>query len=241
MSSNNRKVVAIHQPNFFPWLGFFDKIARSDVFVLLDNVQFPKKGGAWTNRVQILMNGQPSWLTVPVDRSFHGTKLINEMIINNKTDWRNKTIKSLQQNYIKSSYFKEIMPLMESLINYSTENLAEYNIKAIRTLIEVMGLSTGHFVLASMLNVAGNSNELLISITGKVGGDTYMCGGGAGGYQEEEKFIAAGLNLLNQNFKHPQYKQIGSKDFTPGLSIVDALFNVGSEAVARMLRGRTEL
>ena len=178
------KIVAIHQPNFLPWLGFFDKIVRSDVFVLLDNVQFPKKGGTWTNRVQILMNGQPNWLTVPVDRSFHGTKLINEMLINNNTEWREKMLKSIHQNYIKAPYFKEIMPLVDFLINNFTENLAEYNIKAIHTLTEQMGLSTDHFILASNLDTEGSSNELLISITKEVGGNTYMCGGGAGGYQD---------------------------------------------------------
>jgi len=234
------KIVAIHQPNFLPWLGFFNKIVRSDVFVLLDNVQFPKKGGFWANRVQILMNGQPNWMTVPVDRSFHGTKLINEMLINNKTDWRDKMIKSIRQNYIKAPYFKEIMPVVESLINESTANIAEYNIKAIYTLTEQMGFSTDHFILASNLDTEGSSNELLISITKEVGGNIYMCGGGAGGYQDAEKFASAGLRLNYQNFRHPLYLQMGKGEFVPGLSVIDALFNVGSEAVGSMLRCRAE-
>jgi len=234
------KIVAIHQPNFLPWLGFFDKIAHADVFVLLDNVQFPKKGGIWTNRVQILMNGKPHWLTVPVDRSFHGTKPINEILINNKTNWREKMIKSLQQNYIKTSYFKEVMPIVESLINYSTENLSEYNIKSIRTLAELVGLPTDHIVLASTLDTEGTSNDRLISITKRVGGAVYMCGGGAEGYQDEEKFVSAGLKLTYQHFSHPVYTQVGTGEFVPGLSIIDTLFNVGSDAVARMLRDRLE-
>lgn len=234
------KIVAIHQPNFLPWLGFFDKIVRSDVFVLLDNVQFPKKGGTWTNRVNILMNGQRNWLTVPVDRSFHGTKLINEMLINNKTNWREKMLKSIQQNYIKAPFFKEIMPLVESLISNSTENLAAFNIEAIRTLTEQVGMSTDHFILASRFNAEGSSNELLISITKKVGGGTYMCGSGAEGYQEEEKFASAGLELNHQNFRHPIYRQMGKGEFLPGLSIIDALFNVGSKAVASILGCKAE-
>lgn len=230
------KIVAIHQPNFLPWLGFFDKIVRSDVFVLLDNVQFPKKGGTWTNRVQILMNGHPNWLTVPVDRTFHGTKLINEMLINNKINWREKMIKSIQQNYIKAPYFKEIMPLVESLINYSTDNLAEYNINAIHTLTEQIGLSTDHFILASTLDAEGSSNDLLISITKKAGGDTYMCGGGAGGYQDEQIFKQSGVVLQHQEFEHPKYSQEGTAEFVPGLSVIDAVMNVGWTELQRLLK-----
>ena len=76
-----KKVVAIHQPNFFPWLGFFNKVACSDVFILMDNVQFPKKGGSWSNRVQLAINGQAAWVTMPVVRSFHGTRIIKDMQI----------------------------------------------------------------------------------------------------------------------------------------------------------------
>ena len=72
-------IVAIHQPNFFPWLGFFDKIARADVFCLLDNVQFPKTGGTWINRVQLWINGKAAWATAPVDRSYSGVRRIREM------------------------------------------------------------------------------------------------------------------------------------------------------------------
>jgi hypothetical protein len=174
-------------------------------------------------------------MTVPIDRSFHGTRLINEMLINNKTDWRDKIIKSIRQNYIGATFFKEIMPLVESLINESTESLAEYNIKAIRILAERVGLSTDHFILASNLDTKGSSNDLLISITSKVGGDTYMCGGGADGYQEDEKFSKANILLTYQNFKHPIYPQFNTKEFIPGLSIIDALMNCGFENVRKIL------
>ena len=73
------KVVAIHQPNFFPWLGYFDKIRRSDIFILLDDVQFSKTGGVWSNRVKVLINGEGRWLTAPVERNFHGTRNVNQM------------------------------------------------------------------------------------------------------------------------------------------------------------------
>jgi len=66
------RVVAIHQPNFLPWLGYFDKLARADTFVLLDSVQFPKRNGTWMNRVKLLVGGEPGWITVPIVRAYHG-------------------------------------------------------------------------------------------------------------------------------------------------------------------------
>ena len=69
-----QRLVAIHQPNFLPWLGYFDKLARADVFILLDTVQFPKKAGSWMNRARLLVGGEPSWITVPVVRSYHGLR-----------------------------------------------------------------------------------------------------------------------------------------------------------------------
>lgn len=234
------KIVAIHQPNFLPWLGFFDKIMRSDVFVILDNVQFSKKGGTWTNRVRVLMNGQENWLTVPVVRNFHGTKLINEMLINDSFNWREKMIKSIRQNYVKATFFSETMPLVDNLINHSTENLAEYNIKAIYSLAKHIGLSTSHFVLGSSLDTTGSSNELLISITKRVGGGTYMSGGGASAYQDEQKFIDSGLGFCQQDFRHPLYNQLGRSEFVAGLSVIDALFNCGSGSILRMLGGDQE-
>jgi hypothetical protein len=83
-----QRLVAIHQPNFFPWLGYFDKLARADVFILLDDAQYPKTGGTWSNRVQLLINEKPAWVTVPVVRSYHGVRQIREMRIDEQRPWR---------------------------------------------------------------------------------------------------------------------------------------------------------
>jgi len=92
--------VAIHQPNFFPWLGYFDKIIRSNVFVFLDEVQFPKKGGSWSNRVKMLIAGEAKWVTASIERNYSGLRNINEM--NFQADnWRVKMLKSLRTNYNK--------------------------------------------------------------------------------------------------------------------------------------------
>ncbi|HMT10176.1 MAG TPA: WbqC family protein, partial [Ignavibacteria bacterium] len=88
------KIAAIHQPSFFPWLGFFNKIVRSDVFVILDNVQFPKTGGYWANRVKLVVGGKGEWVTMPINRSYSGTKNINEIEIDKSRSWNQKMLKS---------------------------------------------------------------------------------------------------------------------------------------------------
>jgi hypothetical protein len=221
------KVVAIHQPTFFPWLGYYDKIARSDVFIVLDNVQFPKTGGIWGNRVRILINGQPAWITVPIVRAYHGTRLISEMQINNASPWRDKLLKTLQVNYARAPFYEAIVHILAELINYPADSLADFNVNSIRALASALGIDSAKFVLGSTLTVNGSATDLLIDMVKAVGGTTYLCGGGAGGYQEDEKFTAAGLGLLYQDFQHPQYPQWNAKDFIPGLSIVDALMNCG--------------
>lgn len=93
------KTVAIHQPNFFPWLGYFDKIARADIFLFLDDVQFPKTGGVWSNRVKLLIGGEARWVTAAVARNFNGTRTIREMKFLADNLWRDKVLKGLVTNY----------------------------------------------------------------------------------------------------------------------------------------------
>lgn len=227
-------IVAIHQPNFFPWLGYFDKIARSDMMILLDNVQFPKTGGTWTNRVKLAVNGAPAWVTLPITRNYSGTRLISEMRINETTDWRRKLLKTIQTNYGKAPYFKKTQPLVEHLIMNPTESVAEYNISAIRSICAMIGINPEKLVIGSTVNAEGTATDLLINMTRAVGGTAYMCGGGAGGYQEDEKFAEAGVKLLYQDYSHPGYLQTGSNDFIMGLSIIDALMHLGQLRVKEL-------
>ena len=98
-------ICAIHQPNFSPWLGYFDKIKRCDKFVVLDDVQYQKKGGTWSNRVAINIHGQSKWITAPINRP-SGLWNINETTFQSN-NWRDKIIKTLQANYSKAPFFKE--------------------------------------------------------------------------------------------------------------------------------------
>lgn len=229
------KLAAIHQPTFFPWLGFFNKISKSDVFVILDNVQYPKKGGSWSNRVKILIGGEPSWITVPIVRSFTGTKNINEIDIDNSKNWNNKLLKSIEVNYKKAPFFNDTFPFLVDLLSVTGSDLAKLNIKIIYAVCSLIGLKTEHFIVASALNTEGSSTDLLISIVEQTGCNSYMCGGGASKYQEDEKFEQAGIKLIYQNFKHPVYEQFNTKEFHPGLSVIDVLMNCGADKTHNLI------
>ena len=224
------KIVAIHQPNFIPWLGFFDKLHRADIFIMLDNVQFPKKGGSWTNRVKMLVSGSENWITIPVDRKYHGFLEINKMMIENKSDWRSKILKSIYFSYKKTLYFENVFEFFEELINHDTDSLVEYNLHALNQIIRVLKFDNTEIYNASSLipEVENKKSDLLIDLIHKVNGSAYLYGAGSS-YLEEDKFMSKGIDLIDQNFFHPVYNQDGRKTFTPGLSIMDAFFNLGFE------------
>jgi hypothetical protein len=228
-------VVAIHQPNFFPWLGYFDKLARADVFVVLDSVQFPKKQGTWMNRVRVLDNGVPRWLTVPVDRTYHGVRSVQEMRIAPDAPWRRETIDLLRHCYAKAPFFDAVAPSVEDLIGRPHDFIAELNLASLAALVEWVVPGAPGMVRSSELNVNGAATDLLIATTKAVGGTAYLSGDGADGYQEDGRFAEEGLELQFQSFAPQPYPQIGSKEFVPGLSVLDALFNLGFEGTAALL------
>ena len=214
-------ICAIHQPNFFPWLGYFDKIKNSDVFIIMDDVDYPKSGsgsGSWTNRVKVNIQGQAKWFTCPIRRLEGRWKISETQMLDDL--WRDKIIKTLQYNYRKHPQFSKAMEFLEPLINHNTHNLSDFNINAISNISKLLGITT-KLVKQSDLDVPGSSTELLINLTKKVGAETYMCGGGAAGYQEDDLFPKRGIKLVYQNYVPTPYTL--AEDFIPGLSIIDYL------------------
>ena len=228
-------VVAIHQPNFFPWLGYFDKIARSDAFVFLDHVQFPKTGGTWTNRMKLLVNGKARWITASIVRNYHGVLAINEMEFHPSDKWREKMRGTISENYREAPFFQQMMDFFEPLILNPENNISAYNTQAILSIAAHLGIPQSKFTWSSVLPYQGFANEMLISLTQAVGGTAYLCGGGAGGYQENALFGKHGINLVFQNFMHSVYEQSSGTNFSAGLSIIDALMNCGWQRVRAML------
>jgi len=220
-------LVAIHQPNFFPWLGYFDKIRRADVFVFLDAVDYPRSGsssmGSWTNRVKLAIQGEARWVTCPLKRMPLGSSILAAEI-NDNQPWRVKLLKTLDANYRKAPDYDEVLSELEPLINSPQTNLAGFNIAAIKAIAARLGISTP-MVRQSELPYEGRATELLISLVRAAGGDAYLAGGGAGGYQQDELFAAHGVRLEYQGFVPEIYGP--EKRFISGLSIIDYLMYDG--------------
>lgn len=231
-----RRLVAIHQPNFLPWLGYFDKLARAAVFVVLDDVQFPRTSkGTWMNRVKLLVGGAPKWVTMPVVRAEGIGRPINEVRIDDAQPWREKTLRTIRHEYARAAHFDEAFPLVEEILGEETDNLADFNERGVRRLAEAIGIDTSKLVRSSTLDADGAATELMVALTKAVGGDAYLAGGLApDAYHEDEQFAAAGVELVLQRFEHPTYDQ-GTDEFVPGLSVVDALMHVGAERVRSLL------
>ncbi len=227
-------IVAIHQPNYFPWLGYFAKLLASDVFVFLDHVQLSK--GSYTPRVQILCQGQPFWLTVPVRTGGRFGQAINEAGFDDRADWRGKHLKTLRLNYGKHPHFKAVFSEVEGLLEPAADSLASLNERLVVGLARRMGAGC-QFIRSSDMGLPDlHSSELLAEIVRRTGGDQYLHGSGARKYQDDTAFAREHVTPVAHSFEHPTYPQMGTSDFIPGLSVLDALFNVGFEGVPSLLQ-----
>jgi hypothetical protein len=224
----------MHQPTFLPWLGWWDKFVRADVFVLLDEVQFPKKGGTWINRVRVLAGDAPIWLTVPVDRSYHGFRTVRATLTDESKPWREKTLATIGTSYARAKHFDDVYPVIEEIIGLPTNRIAALDEAGIRRIASELGIDAGKIVLQSEAPASGHGTDLLVALCKAVGGTTYLTGDGAGGYIEPERFAAAGLDFAEQRFTPPSYPQQSTSP-VPGLSIIDALMNCGWEDTAILI------
>lgn len=226
-------LVAIHQPNFFPWLGYFHKVHISDKFVILDDVQLVKKGGSYTQRVNISIQGQSKYLHVDIQRP-SGTILIKDVEFVNM-DWHQKFLKTLEYNYKKHPHFSTYYPDLVGLCS-SAKSLCELNISFIYYVTNLFGIDSTKISKSSELNIQTSATQRLIDITKAVGGNSYLEGGGAAGYQEDELFKDQGIELQKQSFIHPKYSQRKMNEFCGGLSILDAFFNIGHAETLKLIK-----
>lgn len=221
-----RIVCAVHQPDFFPWLGFFDKIKKSDCFVILDDAQFPKKTATdlvYMNRVKFNFSGKSQWFTAPIKRKT-GIWNINETYFMDN-QWRKKLKTTLQMNYAKSKNFLKFRDDIFSLIDYESNYLVEYNLNAIKGLCKILNIEfESKCVLSSSLNINAMATQRLVDIVKKVNANIYISGLGGKDYLEEHIFVDNDIELQYNNFLPPLYKQTKSQDFIKGLSVIDYIF-----------------
>ncbi|MFL6285127.1 MAG: WbqC family protein [Pyrinomonadaceae bacterium] len=217
-------LVAIHQPEHMPWLGFFEKMLRADVFVLLDDVQFSK--GDFQNRNRVKNRGGAQWLTVPVVQRFG--QRIDEVEVAGGV-WRSKHWKTLRSCYARAAHFDEFACEFEEFYRRPWSKLSELNVEAIRLLARAFGFEK-RFVFSSSLGAVGQKSELVLNICKAVGASRYYSGRAGGAYLDAEAFRREGIEIVAQEFEHPVYEQLFMKEqgFVPNLSAVDLLFNCGA-------------
>jgi hypothetical protein len=219
-------IVAGHQPNYLPWLGFFDKMRRSDVFIIEDNVQFERQG--FTNRNRVLTADGVRWLSVPTQ---HANKplLINEVKIANKSEpnWGSRHWLTLKHGYCKAPYWSDFSDFFKETYEQEWSLLIDLNLHLIKGIMGFLGINRP-LVLSSSLGAGGKKTELIISQCKKLGADTQLAGNGCRDYINKQRFKQEGINLVFQEFNHPQYIQT-CRGFVPNLSVVDYLFCTGGK------------
>lgn len=228
-------IISVHQPQYLPWLGYFDKIARSDCFVFLDDVQYKER--EFQNRNKIRTDRGWVWLTVPVISQGQGRQNISEVKIDNEIPWQRKHLGSIKTAYANAEYFKEYFPGLEEVLSRKWEYLKDLNIELIRFILNFLSISTP-ISFDSDLKITTARTQRIIDICKKMKADTYFSGFGGKDYLEESIFARENIKLFYQDFQHPQYRQC-YEPFEPYMSIIDLMFNHGEKSKEILLGAGT--
>jgi hypothetical protein len=225
-------IVTIHQPHYMPWLGYFDKMDRADVFIFLDTVQFKKNEFQNRNKIKGADGGQ--WLTVPV-RQNHGQK-IGEVIINNTVRWQKKHRMSLRSCYRSAPFFEDYFERLEPLLAKPWERLADLNIACVKLLASLLAIDVRFAVASELEGTVEDRDRRLVELTKAVGGDTYLAGGAGKDYMDLSVYERAKVRVTFHEFSHPTYPQLFGP-FISNLSVIDLLFNAGEKSLS-YIRGK---
>lgn len=216
------KVFSGHQPNFIPYLGFFYKMLRSDVFVLDDDVQYSNDGLHNANFLKI--GGSRYKIVVPVNVKF-GDR-INEARICYERNWVDKMLKTIKMNYGKTPFFEEGYEFMSRHLNAGYELLSDMNIAMISEIAERLGLQTKIVIASKDVPTDRKNNERNVYQCVQLGADVYYSGVGGKAYNDEQMYADDGIKIVYSDFKPFVYRQTG-KEFVDNLSIIDYVMNMG--------------
>jgi len=229
-------LVAIHQPNYLPWPGFFHKWMISDAFIILDTVQFHKND--WQNRNRIKTVNGAQWLTVPVHCDFPA--IISAVEIAGSS-WLRKQIATLEQSYAKAPHFHDYWEDVRAVLGRPWQKLSEMNTALIRLLGGMLGCQAPLHLASEMQTQNTDPTGRLVDLCRELGGTAYLAGIDGKEYMKASQFAKGGIDLWYQNVQAPVYNQLHGK-FISHLSVADLLFNVGSEAadVIRHMGGMSQ-
>jgi hypothetical protein len=217
--------IATVQPCYLPWKGYFHLIESVDHFVFFDDVQYPR-GRTWRNRNQIVVNGTPKWINVPVDRSAWRMN-INEVSI--REPFADEHWRLIVEAYRKAACFEQYEHAIKDIVLHNENMLCRLTVHQTRELCRLLRIETPTS-LSSELGITGlHKTDRLVEICRRLGATEYMSGPSARDYLEEEQFVVAGIKVSYFDYRYPAYRQL-SNEFTHFVSIIDMIFNLGPEA-----------
>lgn len=217
--------VAIHQPHFLPYPGYFHKLACADLLVVLDDAQYDKR---FTNRNRVLSPNGPVWLSVPINKA-HKFSPNSVVEINNSVPWQSEHWRGITHFYGKAPHFERYRSYFEAVYSRRWERLIELDLETTLQMMRWMGLSP-KVVMSSELSVQGTGTGRLIEICKALGADTYVSGAGGASYMDLSAFAAEGIGVLFQRYVPRPYAQRFTREFISNLSAIDLLFNAGPSA-----------
>ncbi|MDA8836402.1 WbqC family protein [Candidatus Pelagibacter bacterium] len=227
----NNKVIVGHQPQYFPYLGIFNKIIQSDIFLFVDSTKFVSK--VWHNRTIIKdKKDKIFYLTIPV--TFNNGQIIKDIkLADNK--WKIKHLKSIKNIYGSSKYFNDLYPLIENVILQNSNYLIDYSLMSMSLILDKISFIKENIFIQSSEKIIGNKNELIVNITRNFNSNCYLSGEGAKNYVDEKFLISNGISHQFNKFEHPKYNQLG-KIFTKNLSVIDCIFNIGFDEFKKIIK-----
>lgn len=217
--------ITIHQPEHLPWLGFFHKVSKVDIFVILDNIQFRKN--YFQNRNKIRTAKGWIWVMVPVSRELK--TIIRDVKIAEDIRWKDKWWNSICLNYGGSKYFDKYSTDLRKLVISASDSLCALNISLIEILFKFLGIKT-KIIWASQLNLKDKGSDLILDICKKLNADEYISGISGKEYLRTEDFDKENIRVIYQEFHHPIYKQL-YEPFLSCMSTIDLLFNYGEKSL----------
>lgn len=217
-------VLSIHQPAYLPWIGYLDRIARSDLFVFLDTVQFQKNSFQNRNRVRTAQGD--TWLTVPVKNRNHIQGSLLDIEINAAVRWQVKHLRTLEQAYTKAPYFGRVMEWLRPFYDQSWSRLSELCWAMLGEHLNAAGIKTKLLRASELDGIDGRKSELILSIARRVEAGTYLSGPLGLDYLDRDSFVQAGIELDVHKFEHPNYRQL-REPFIAQMAAVDRMMCEG--------------
>jgi hypothetical protein len=217
-------IVSINQPAYLPWLGYFHRIATSDLHIVLDHVQYEKN--SFVNRNKVCGKDGPVWLTVPLLTSGKFGELpIHSLEFAPNQNWQKKHWSTLQNLYRRTPFFDHYAPAYEAIYAAEWDSFAPMVDTFLRQHLNDLGINTP-LLKSSEMQVDGKKSDLVLNLCQNTGATVYLSGALGRNYLDEESFRANGIQVEYQDYRHPVYPQ-PHPDFTPYMCILDLLFNQG--------------